>query len=92
MWHSGTSYIGDDPEEIKKFQEFAKQEQVRRQRIQGIYIFNPQSRKSERIYIPKSDSESPEFVRWEGNDVIIFRVDQNNFRLNINTREVVEDN
>lgn len=90
VWQSGTGYAGNDPEALKEFEEFAKREQTRRREITGLYLFNSDTKKSKKIYIPKSDSESPEFSSWESNDVLIFRINQKKFKFNINTQEISE--
>lgn len=73
MWESGTGCPDCPPAKLTG--------------NEGVFIYDNQSKTINKIYDPKQINESPEFIRWEDNDNLIFKADGKEYGYNLKTKE-----
>ncbi|MDA1338435.1 MAG: hypothetical protein O2871_03640 [bacterium] len=84
LWRSGTSYLGDDPEIIKKIMDhrwtLADKE--------GVFLYTISTKEVIRVYTPKRAYELIGFDRFLGNNTINFTADGKEYTYNIDQKNL----
>jgi hypothetical protein len=85
LWESGVGYEGSDPAIINELNNNPVPRKLSSK--EGVFLMTDSNQSIQKIYNPKELNETPQFIRWENKDTIIFKAKNITYKYSISSKE-----